>query len=305
MAGYLVSSVAQSAGGIFLFDSRAGDRRLLLSGRYRGLTRGGDGCYYTVTGCRRHQKGIETHLWRLRPEGWEAEDLGVYPYLACHDLRWHRDSFYLVASIGNLIVRLDESLREIDRLQIVPHAEDVCHANCLTHRGGALYCSVFTLSPGTRAEKRRTPAWSTEGKVLRLDFAAHRYEVAYEPLCQPHSLQWHGNRLHLVESHTSQVTRIDLGSGTASRAAQLTGFVRGLAFGPGEAVVGVSQMFQDERLDSDRVPLLTRLRDRFRPFEGLLVLDPDTWRVRRRVSWPRVEVYDILPLESAGPTAAE
>jgi len=296
MASYLVSSVSAHRGGVFRFDSDTGQIRLLLRGRFRGLTIGEDNWIYTVSGCRTHRREVETHLFRLHPESGDSVDLGPVPWRACHDLRWYRGHFYLVASIGNSIVRLDRNLREVDRMQIVADEEDICHVNCLAEHDGELYCSIFTLSSGTRAEKRGSPQWTSEGKILRLDWEQRRFSVCAEPLAQPHSLNWRGPWLYLLESHTSAVSRVDVETGRIERLAHISGFMRGLAFTPGEAVIGVCQMFRSERSQSRLVPFLARLRDRFQPFQGLLVVDPETWKIRRRVAWPLAEAYDILPL---------
>jgi hypothetical protein len=136
----------------------------------------------------------------------------------------------------------------------------------------------------------------TEGKVLRLDFARGAWEVLYEPLAQPHSLAWRGEDLLLLESHTSRLTALDLRAGRRRTVAQLAGFVRGLGLAEGEAVVGVTQMFQEERRVSRHAPWLARFLDRWAPFEGLVRLDPHTGAVRRRYPWAGAEVYDILPL---------
>src|SRR5205823_5142144 len=108
------------------------------------------------------------------------------------------------------IVRLDRDLREIDSLQIVESEEDVCHANCIEEVNGELLLSIFTLSPGARAEKNGTRVWQSEGKVLRLDWERKAYEVLFEPLAQPHSLTWRDGALYCCESHTSQISRVNL-----------------------------------------------------------------------------------------------
>ncbi len=302
MPHYVYSSVSRIGGGVFLFDSSAGESELLLPGRFRGLTRARDGWIYAVTGARRHHAAPPTHIHRVCPITRTHEDLGPVPWKACHDLKWLRDSFYLVASISNTIARLDCDLREIDRFQLVPDERDVCHVNCLGDCDGELYCSVFTLSPGTRAEKRLTAAWTTEGKVLRLDFDRKRFEVAYETLAQPHSLNFREGVLYLTESHSSRITTLNLQDGSSRVVAQLSGFVRGLSFGPGEVLAATSRMFAYERRQSRHVPWLTRLRDRLRPFSGFYHLDRN-WNIHRRSALGESEVYDVLALERASPSA--
>jgi hypothetical protein len=294
MPEYLFSSATRAAGGLFLFDSGTGKVVRLLEGSYRGLTPGPGGAFYAVSGTHNVREAPDHRcvVYRLEPGRWAAEPVAEFPVGDSHDLRWIGGHFYLVASVGNLILKLDAEGREIGRMQIVEDPDDVCHVNCLTGMDGRLFCSVFTLSPGSRKEKRLTGAWHTEGKVLELDLERRSFSVFYEPLCQPHSLTYHEGYLYLTESYGSCLTRIDPAARAATRLAHYTGFVRGICFGPGENLVGTMRM-----RDSDRnrrvVPLRRRWLERLRPFAGLMVVDPKTWRVRRRVSLPESGVYDI------------
>jgi hypothetical protein len=293
---YLLSSVSQLEGGIFLFDSSTGKCDRLLRGRFRGMTFGPDGWVYAVTGIRRHDLAFQTRFFRLDPSTGATEDLGPAPWKACHDLRWMDGHFYLVASIGNQVIRLDRSLQPTGRLQVVESDEDICHLNCLAARDGRLFASLFTLSAGTQEDKRCSREWASEGKLIELDFEAETYTLLHEPLAQPHSLVWQENRLLLLESHTSRVTEWDSVSGRARQVAQLTGFLRGMAVGSEEVVVGTSRMFTHHRRSSPSVDWKTRLRERFLPFAGVYCLDPITWRQRRRYSLSGIEIYDILAL---------
>jgi hypothetical protein len=154
---------------------------------------------------------------------------------------------------------------------------------------------VFTLSPGDRREKSTSGAWFTEGKILRLDFARGRYEVVYEPLFQPHSLVRHGEALYLVESHISTITRLDLGLRERRPLAQYSGFLRGLAFGPGEAVLGICRYYTRLRRRFRPLPWYRQWSERVFPFDGIYVVD-QRWRVRRKVPLPGSEIYDLVLL---------
>jgi hypothetical protein len=298
MARYLVTSSARKVGGLFLLDSATGATRKLLEGSYRGLTRGPDGGYYVVSGSR-SQQAPHAAIYRVDPGSGESELLAEHAIGDSHDLRWIDGHFYLVASLGNQIVRLDERCRMIDRMQIVEDDRDVCHVNCLSRMDGELYCSIFTLSPGERKDKRLTGAWHTEGKVLKLDYGAREFEIAYEPLGQPHSLVPGDGALYLVESFHSRVTRVDLARRQANVLRAYTGFVRGLEFGPGEALLGVSLLDRKDRRILKPLSPVGRLLERVQRFAGVLVVDPKTWRVRRRIPLPGTEVYEILCLGEA------
>src|SRR5262249_41104595 len=207
MAHYLYTSSSDDVGGLFLLDSATGESRRLLTGSYRGFTRGPDGCYYVVSGSRNRENDPNlvhrTEIYRVDPARWEAEQVAEHPIGDAHDLRWFDGHFYLVASVGNQIVRLDERFQPGDRMQIGEDERDVCHVNCLEEIDGQLYCSIFTLSPGERREKRLLGVWQNEGKILKLDYAARRFEVVHEPLAQPHSLVFRRGDLYVAESHKS------------------------------------------------------------------------------------------------------
>jgi len=298
MARYLFTSSSKKRGGLFLLESRSGAVECLHPGPLRGLTRGGDGRYYAIGGYRNPEEGSST-LHRFDPEGWRAERVAEYPLADCHDLKWIGGSFYLAASRGNRVLRIDPDGRVLAAMRVVEDEADVCHVNCLLEHRGELLGSVFTLSSGSREQKRESGAWHTDGKLLRLDFGAGGHRVLFGPLAQPHSLMSDGDGVLLIESHTSEVVRIDLASGTRRRLAQFTGFLRGLAFGSGEAAVGVVRYYKRDRRRLRPLPLLRRWEERLFPFEGILLVDPRTWRVRRRCSLPDTEIYDILPLDPA------
>lgn len=296
MAHYVFTSNAVRESGVYLLDSQAGGPRKILAGSFRGATRGPDGCFYAVSGIRNPKKDVST-IYRIDPETWRSEQLTSHPLRDSHDLKWIDGHFYLVASVGNWILKLDAQGREVDRMQIVEDARDICHVNCLVRWQGDLYCTVFTLTPGERREKRLTAAWHTEGKLLKLDFARRRFEVVHEPLCQPHSLTPHGLSLYVIESHISAIVRLEAGQTAHTTVASYRGFLRGLAFGPGEAVLGVCVMYTRDRRRLRPLPWLRQLQERWLPFAGLLVLDPD-WKVRRRIPLPHAEVYEVLRIDS-------
>jgi hypothetical protein len=154
---------------------------------------------------------------------------------------------------------------------------------------GELYVTIFTLAPGPRRQKRYTQPWRTEGKILRIDFPKKRFDVAYEPLNQPHSMVWHEGRMHLCESYTSDVSAVSLEKKTKEVLHHEHGFIRGMVFADGSAYVGVS------RLRTKR-PLSQRLRELFRMRNGVFEMDPHTWKVKRKFRMPGDETYEILPV---------
>lgn len=296
MAYYLLTNAAKSNGGAFLIDTTRGRKRKVLRGSFRGVTQAPDGSFWVVSGSRRTQ-AEKSAVHRIDPRDWSSEKIGDYEVRDSHDLRWFRGHFYLVASVGNVILKLDREGREVDRMQIVEDARDIVHVNCLTEIDGALYCTIFTLTPGERKLKSATGAWHTEGKLLKLDFDNKRFDIVYEPLCQPHSLIPRPEGLYVVESHLSTLSRLDLQRGTCERIRQYRGFLRGLAFTPGEAVLGCCVMYVQDRRRMRPLPWLRQKLEELFPFSGLYVLDDRTWKVRHRVPIEFSEPYELLPLD--------
>lgn len=292
MARYLFTNAARTGGGLYLLDTASGEMKRVLEGSFRGLTEGDDGCFYVVSGYRNPAEDVSI-LHRIETGTWRSEVLATHPVKDSHDLRWIEGSFYLVASVGNQILRLDRQGALLDSMQIIEDERDICHVNCLTSLGGQLYCAVFTLSPGDRESKRSTGAWHTEGKILRLDWSAKSWEVAYDGLAQPHSLIATDEGLVLVESHRAGVVALDRSFSSAQVLGQYSGFLRGLSVESGEALIGVSTMYDKDRRRLRPLPLWHRLEERYRPFSGLLLVDPKTWRVRRRFLLEGAQVYDI------------
>lgn len=269
-------------GGLYLVDTRRGNAKRIFDQPCRGITRGpgGQGLYFVTN---------QGRVCSLEPETWRTETLAEIGIRGSHDLRYIDGHFYLVVSDGNQVIRLDRSFREVDRLVLLDDPGDVYHVNCLVEQEGQLLLSLFTLSPGRREEKRLGEAWRTEGKVVRLDWPAKRFDIVYDHLQQPHSLTIHGNELYCVESFTSTVTRLRPG-GRAERLRQLPGFARGLAWGEGSAWAGISLRNRNQKSFK---AWLERLRARC----GVLELDPVTWKPRRHIPIPGVEIYELLVLD--------
>jgi hypothetical protein len=291
---YLFTSVSSTRGGIWLFDSVSGETTRLVEGHFRGITPGPDGRYWAVSGRRQRSRAHRTRLVALTPESWKVEDRGELPYRGCHDLRWTGDAFYLAASFGNHLVRLDETGRETGDFQLVPTAEDVCHLNSVAALKDELYCTVFSLEPGTRRKKRGTSAWHSAGKLLRVDFDARRFEVCIGGLEQPHSLNPSEDGFLLVESYAASITRVWPAEERCARLAIHKGFVRGLSVVQNEWVAGVCTFQRDEEPQSPLEKLAVRVLSPTRPFEGLMTLEPGTGALRRRFPLPGSDIYDVI-----------
>lgn len=281
MPRILVTNCSKAGGGAFVLDTETGRVEQIHPRSTRGITNGPDGIYF-----------VENHgdVYRLDPESLQATQVARTGLDGCHDLRWIDDHFYLVACTGNLVQRLDRNLQPVDSLQIVPDEADVCHANCLIRLDGRLLLTIFTLSPGRREEKNTSRAWTSEGKVLALDWERKGFEVLHEPLGQPHSLVWHEERLYCCESATSQVTLLDLSRKSRRGLRRLHGFVRGLAFHDGIAYVGISRRRK-------HMTVIQKLLWSRRLSCGVIALDSRTWKPLGEWAIPGTEVYDLVILD--------
>ncbi|MFN3650813.1 MAG: DUF4915 domain-containing protein [Armatimonadota bacterium] len=278
MPSLLTTSHTPAHGGVFLLNTETAETRKILDVPCRGITRGPDG-YYTV-----ENFGVVHYL---DPKTWQPVRRAETGYAWCHDLKWFGGYFYLVASKGNWVVRLDSDFRELDRMQIVESDDDVCHANCIEEMDGELILSIFTLVPGKREEKNGSHPWRHDGKVLRLDWQRRGYEVLHEPLSQPHSLNWRDGQIYCCESYTSKLSVIPGGGQRHRTLRKLNGFVRGLTFDGDRAFVGVTR----RRLEHYHP--MVRWWARLTRWCGVLEMDANTWKPLRRYPLPSRQVYDL------------
>jgi uncharacterized protein (TIGR03032 family) len=113
-------------------------------------------------------------------------------------------------------------------------AEDRCHLNGLAVRdGNAAWVSATSRSDvlnGWRARRAQG------GIVIDVTTGA----VVTERLSMPHSPRWYDNRLWVLNSGSGHLGTVDLAGGDFTPRAFCPGFLRGLAFHNGHAVVGLS-----------------------------------------------------------------
>lgn len=283
MARLLFTNCTENAehGGVYLFDTVTKQHRRVLAHPSRGITQGPDGMYVV---------GTRGAIYHLDPETWQSTLKTDTKLAGSHDIRWLNGEFVLVASRGNWVVRLDEQFKQIDSMQIVADDGDVCHANCLVEVDGSQLLTIFTLSPGLREEKRHGMAWRTEGKVLRLDWKRHSFDIAYEPLCQPHSMHWRDGQLYLCESFTGAISTVSFDKKKKTELTRMHGFVRGLAFADGKAYVGVSRV-RTKRTAWQKFIYTFHMKC------GIVEMDPKTWKPTARYKMPGTEVYEVMALD--------
>lgn len=113
-------------------------------------------------------------------------------------------------------------------------AEDRCHLNGLAMRDGVpAYVTATSRSDVVNGWRNRR----AEGGAV-IDVATNA--VVTENLSMPHSPRWYNNRLWVLNSGTGHIGTVDLASGAFEPRTFCPGFLRGLAFHNGHAVVGLS-----------------------------------------------------------------
>ncbi len=113
-------------------------------------------------------------------------------------------------------------------------AEDRCHLNGLAVRDGeAAFVTATSRSDVVNGWRARR----AEGGIV-IDVASGA--IVTEKLSMPHSPRWYGGQLWVLNSGTGQLGTVDLASGSFAPRAFCPGFLRGLAFHNGHAVVGLS-----------------------------------------------------------------
>lgn len=122
-------------------------------------------------------------------------------------------------------------------------------------------------------------------------------EVVVEGLSMPHSPRWHDGRLWLLESGTGYLCTVDLARGRFERVAFCPGYLRGLAFVAGHAIVGLSKQRENRTFSGLALDQELANRDA-EPRCGLHVINLAGGNC---VHWVRIEgivseLYDVVAL---------
>ncbi len=113
-------------------------------------------------------------------------------------------------------------------------AEDRCHLNGLAMKDGApAYVTATSRSDVVNGWRNRR---AEGGCVIDVNTNV----IVTEKLSMPHSPRWHAGRLWVLNSGTGHLGTVDLDNGTLEPRAFCPGFLRGLAFHNGHAIVGLS-----------------------------------------------------------------
>jgi uncharacterized protein (TIGR03032 family) len=162
--------------------------------------------------------------------------------LMIHDLAWAGDQLWLVNTLFNCLVTVDQHWSFVPQWkppfidEITP--EDRCHLNgvAIAEDGSApLWATALAATnedQGWREQK------ATGGCLLHVPSG----DLALQGLCMPHSPRLHQEQLYLLNSGQGTLVQVDSSRGEARSVAQLPGFTRGLDCYAGHAFVGLSQI---------------------------------------------------------------
>jgi uncharacterized protein (TIGR03032 family) len=170
-------------------------------------------------------------------------------------------------------------------------AEDRCHLNGLAMQDGApAYVTAIAatdIADGWRDNR------GAGGMVVDV----HSGETVAAGLSMPHSPRLHDGRLYVLNSGAGEFGRVDVAAGRFEPLAFCPGYLRGLAFLAGHAVVGLSEPRENRTFAG--LPLQERLAAaKVEPRCGLYVIDLKTGDVAH---WLRLEgfvseLYDVVAL---------
>jgi hypothetical protein len=213
-----------------------------------------------------------------------------------HSLAARGDSLFLSSAGKDAVLELRPAERGFEKaghFDLTSAGRDTLHVNSVCIHEGELLASVFGQ------DWRDHPVGTPLGAVISIE----RREVLTGGLRQPHTLVSHSGDLYILESLTGSVIRIHE-DGATDVCVKHAGYLRGLTFFDGGALVGVS----GGRRRSRGLGTLNVQTTHDPHRSGLLVYTPD-WQLEEfhDLSWFGSEIYDVLLLEeeTAPPTIEE
>ncbi len=167
--------------------------------------------------------------------------------------------------------------------------DDRCHLNGIALKDGIPTWATACGGSGAPSSWRNNR--SDGGVLIHIPSG----ELAATGLSMPHSPRWHGGKLWLLNSGTGELGWID--DGHFHSLCALPGFVRGLAFAGGCAVVGLSKLRSPQFTD---LPLEERLIAEGNPGGccGLRVIDLASGEILHSLDLPDPidELFDVVVL---------
>lgn len=178
--------------------------------------------------------------------------------LDLHDVSIYQNVLYVVMSRYNCVamfqVEQQNILQPMGFIYIDTYDDDLRHVNSIYPAPNGLYMTMFSLKGRDRKSKKR---WSQmlDGGLILIDWediqaqCNHnlsqqrepiRYEVIYQGIIHPHSIQFFDNWFYVCESADHRICRISP-NGKIERVAQLPGgYIRGLHVDGEKIIAGAS-----------------------------------------------------------------
>jgi hypothetical protein len=211
-----------------------------------------------------------------------------------HSITWQGDTLYAAATGRDMVLALrilTEAFEPAAAHMFSDSDGDTMHVNSVCSHQGQILVSAFGRN------WRDHPVGSPIGEIVALDDR----RVVSSSLAHPHSLVSHGGQLYVLGSFSGTVERVEPG-GDRVVCATYPGYLRGLAFFEGGALVGISA----PRSRSRGLGTINAVGDSFDPCCAILWFGPD-WELVKRVdlSWYGREIFDIALVAGAGTPTVE
>ena len=178
--------------------------------------------------------------------------------LDLHDVSIYQNILYAVMSRYNCVamfqIAQERILQPAGFIYIDTHDDDLRHVNSIYPASNGLYMTMFSLKGRDINSKKRWSQMLDGGLILIKweDIQAQRnhnlsqqsepirYEVIYQGIIHPHSIQFFDNWFYVCESADHRICRIS-SSGKIERVAQLPGgYIRGLHVDGEKIIAGAS-----------------------------------------------------------------
>jgi glycosyltransferase involved in cell wall biosynthesis len=211
-------------------------------------------------------------LWICYEETYEVGNETV-TFDDIHDVLCYGKNIYLVGTLKNEIIKLDQNGKEVKRW-LFDGDDDSYHINCLGIWDKRIIFSAFGEFHETREYKGKT---ERAGYVQ--DLMSGKRLIGN--LSQPHSLVPYGKNLLIANSEEMEL-REYAPSGDLIRAQKLDGYTRGICVSGDVIYVGLSR---SRNIDDCGVETAT-----------LIALDNKSWKEMGRLLLPVKEIYSVLSI---------
>jgi uncharacterized protein (TIGR03032 family) len=301
-SGGCLAFTTYQSGKVFLIGSNREAKRLSIFERTleRPMGMAVSGRRLAVAAMNQITTFVDAAEGRTTADGYDATYVPQIAHftgdLDVHDIAFDRDGRIVFANtLFSCLAAVSEthSFKPLWRPPFVSRlaAEDRCHLNGLAMRDGApAYATAVAASDVADGWRD-----SRAGGGVIIDVATG--ETICGGLSMPHSPRFRQGWLYVLNSGAGEFGRVDTGSGRFEPIAFCPGYLRGLTFLAGHAVIGLSEPRENRTFAG--LPLQERLTaEGVVPRCGLYVIDLRTGDIAH---WLRLEgfvteLYDVVAL---------